>query len=95
MTSISSVRSLLAVEPVEKHPIPDLKARNQLILLNAKEQYYPLLDFFDRHVAPNKKQNKKLLGRPMVRVESCFDISRLSPGRVSKAGFAGKYSPTN
>jgi hypothetical protein len=31
----------------------------------------------------------------MVRAESCFDISRLSPGRASKAGFVGKDPSTN
>jgi hypothetical protein len=41
---------LKPIQPVEKSPIPDLKALNQLILLNAKKPYQPLLDFFDRHI---------------------------------------------
>jgi hypothetical protein len=40
----------VGVEPVEKLPIPDWKARNQLILLNAKKRYQTILDFFDRHL---------------------------------------------
>jgi hypothetical protein len=39
-----------SVEPVEKLRIRDLKARKQLILLDAKELNYLLLGFFDRHV---------------------------------------------
>jgi hypothetical protein len=35
-----------------------VKARNQLILLNAKEQYESLLPFFDRHVIDSKLISK-------------------------------------
>jgi hypothetical protein len=47
---LSQICLFPGVEPVEKLPIPDLKARNQLSLLDAKEQYESLLGFFDRHV---------------------------------------------
>jgi hypothetical protein len=47
---LSQAHLFLGVEPVEKLPIPDLKARNQLSLLDAKEQYESILGFFDRHV---------------------------------------------